>query len=33
MNPKVNLYQPLEANASGPAPVVIRTVITNASEM
>ena len=33
MNPKVDLYQPLEANRVGPAPLVVRTVVTTNSHM
>jgi hypothetical protein len=33
MNPKVDLYQPLEANRVGPAPLVVRTVVTTNSDM
>jgi len=28
MNPKVDLYQPVEASRIGPPPLVIRTIVT-----
>ena len=28
MNPKVDLYQPIEASRVGPPPLVIRTIVT-----
>lgn len=33
MNPKVDLYQPVEANRVGPPPLVIRAVVTTNNMM
>ena len=33
MNPKVDLYQPIEANRTGPPPLVIRTIVTPMTAM
>lgn len=33
MNQKVDIYQPIESSRVGPAPLVIRTIVTTSSEM
>ena len=33
MNPKVDLYQPIESSRVGPPPVVIRTIVTPNNSM
>lgn len=33
MNPKVDLYQPVEASRIGPPPVVIRAIVTTNNSM
>jgi hypothetical protein len=33
MNQKADIYQPIEANRVGPAPLVIRTIVTPSNAM
>ena len=33
MNPKIDIYQPIEANRVGPPPLVIRAIVTPTNAM
>lgn len=33
MNPKVDVYQPIESSRVGPPPLVIRTIVTMSNDM